>query len=141
MVEKSLMLKKLGLLDGSLSRLMKFSEGKGFGRKRDMSAENEVRSAFDSAVQICVDVAGDMIFACGWPAAKNKVDAIGRLRENDVIDDRLCRSLSAMVKISSIMACYPDKAGPEILEKVLRENLEDVTLFRGAIIDRLKTLA
>ena len=61
------------------------------------------------------------------------------LADSNILENSLFSSLAKMTKFRNVIVHQYEKVDPEIVIGILRKNLNDFGLFKGAIVRYLKT--
>ena len=139
MVDKTLILRKLSELDEYYKQITEYKKLTVAQYSGDWKVQRIIERTLQMMIETCVDIAGHIISDKGFRIPKSYSDTFLVLRENDILSDELFSSVEKMAKFRNIVVHHYDKVDAEIVVGILKKDLKDLTGFRDAIVNFLKS--
>ena len=134
MVDKPLILRKLTELDEYLKQMGEFSSVTLEEYSRDWKVQRIVERTLQMMIEICADIANHIISDRGYRTPDNYGDTFRVLHENGVFKSDLFEIMLKMARFRNIVVHQYDKVDEAIVIGILRNNLNNFTAFRDAIL-------
>ncbi len=99
----------------------------------DKKTRRYVERTLHLAIECCLDIGSHIIADNGWREPTDKKDIFTVLEENGVLSRDLLPKLQNMAQFRNVLVYDYTKIDPEIVYKVLRENLYDFLEFIRAV--------
>jgi len=138
MVDKILVLRKLADIEEYLSQIREYSAISITDYSADWKIQRIVERTLQMLIETCLDIAGHIIADQRYRVSDNYADMFRVLQENAIIDETLFLSLEKMARFRNYVVHHYDKIDPSIVIAILHKNLEDLQIFKEAIILFLK---
>ena len=138
MVDKALILRKLAELEEYLGQVKEYASITVDRYSKDWKAQRIVERTLQMMIEICADVAGHIISDKGYRVPATYADTFRVLYENDILKKDLFGTMEKMGKFRNIIVHHYDKVDTEIVIGILRNDLNDFSAYRNAIITILK---
>lgn len=138
MVDRVLILRKIGELDEYLTQLREY---RGLSVRKyasDWRTQRIVERTLQMAIETCLDVAGHLVSDRGWRTPDGYADTFRVLAENKVIGSGLLRRLEKMAGFRNVVVHRYDKVDAEIVVDILHKRLGDFEALKKAILRLLK---
>ena len=140
MVDKALILRKLGELEKYLSQIREYSDIIVADYSKDWKIQRIVERTLQMMIETCVDIAGHIISDSGYRVPKSYADTFRVLHEENILGKKLLDNMEKMAKFRNIVVHHYDKVDAEIVVSILRKHLDDFLSYKGAIINMLKAI-
>ncbi len=88
------------------------------------------------ACEACIDLAMHIVSSYKLGIPQNSREAFEILEENNIIDEALTPKLKAMVGFRNIAVHNYQAVNIDIIEKIINEHLQDMTVFKNIMIDK-----
>jgi len=134
LVDKPLILRKLTELDEYLKQMGEFSSITFEGYSRDWKVQRIVERTLQMMIETCADVANHVISDRGYRTPDNYGDTFRVLHENGVLKNDLFEIMLKMARFRNIVVHQYDKVDETIVIGILRNNLNNFTAYRDAIL-------
>ena len=138
MVDKTLILRKLAELEEYFKQVKEYAEMSVHEYSKDWKAQRIVERTLQMMIEICADIAGHIISDKGYRVPTTYADTFRVLYENDILKKELFETMEKMAKFRNIIVHHYDKVDTEIVIGILRNDLNDFSAYRNAIITILK---
>ncbi len=132
MVDRELVLRKLADLAQYVSQASEYTELRAEDYRRDWRTQRIVDRTLQLAIEVCADVASHLISDRGLRPPGTYADAFEVLREAGLLEPRLGDSLVRMARFRNLLVHDYARIDPEIVVRILRENLGDLADFGRA---------
>jgi len=139
MVDETLILRKLSELDEYYKQIAEYKKITVTQYSGDWKTQRIVERTLQMMIETCVDVAGHIISDKGYRIPKSYSDTFLVLKENGILSDELFSSVEKMAKFRNIVVYHYDKVDAEIVVGILKKDLKDLTGFRDAIVNFIKS--
>ena len=139
MVDRTLILRKLAKLDEYRKQLGEYAEISTEDYEENWKTQRIVDRTLQISIETCLDIAGHIISDEELRAPESYGDMFKILADSNILENSLFSSLAKMTKFRNIIVHQYEKVDPEIVIGILRKNLNDFGLFKGAIVRYLKT--
>jgi uncharacterized protein YutE (UPF0331/DUF86 family) len=139
MVDRTLILRKLANLDEYRKQLDEYAEISTEDYEENWKTQRIVDRTLQISIETCLDIAGHIISDEELRAPESYGDMFKILADSNILEDSLFNSLAKMTKFRNVIVHQYEKVDPEIVIGILRKNLNDFGLFKGAIVRYLKT--
>ena len=134
MVDKPLILRKLTELDEYLKQMGEFSSVTLEEYLRDWKVQRIVERTLQMMIETCADIANHIISDRGYRTPDNYGDTFRVLHENGVFKSDLFEIMLKMARFRNIVVHQYDKVDEAIVIGILRNNLNNFTAYRDAIL-------
>lgn len=139
MVDRTLILRKLANLDEYRKQLDEYAEISTEDYEENWKTQRIVDRTLQISVETCLDIAGHIISDEELRVPESYGDMFKILADSNILENSLFNSLAKMTKFRNVIVHQYEKVDPEIVIGILRKNLNDFSLFKGAIVRYLKT--
>ncbi|PQP34873.1 DUF86 domain-containing protein [Desulfobacteraceae bacterium SEEP-SAG9] len=139
MVDRTLILRKLANLDEYRKQLDEYAEISTEDYEENWKTQRIVDRTLQISIETCLDIAGHIISDEELRAPESYGDMFKILADSNILENSLFNSLAKMTKFRNVIVHQYEKVDPEIVIGILRKNLNDFALFKGAIVRYLKT--
>jgi uncharacterized protein YutE (UPF0331/DUF86 family) len=139
LVDKSLILRKLGEMEEYLKQVKEFSGISFDAYSKDWKVQRIVERTLQMMIEICVDIAHHIISDKEYRIPDGYVDSFKVLYEEGVLGENLLEIMEKMAKFRNIIIHHYDKVDEAIVVGILKRHLDDFLLFKQAILNFLKT--
>ncbi len=129
MVDRELLLRKLADLAQYVSQASEYTDLRAEDYRRDWRTQRIVDRTLQLAIEVCADVASHVISDRGLRAPDTYADAFEVLGEAGLLEPVLRESLVRMARFRNVLVHDYTRIDPEIVVRVLRENLGDLAAF------------
>ena len=140
MVDKNLILRKLSELENYHSQLEEYKSITLKAYRDDWKVQRIIERTLHLMIEICVDISHHIIAEKKYRVPTGYSDTFSVLFEQGIIDEMLFNILEKMTKFRNIIVHNYEKVDPEIVISILRNNLNDFSFYRDAIITILKNI-
>lgn len=134
MVDKPLIIRKLTELDEYLKQMGEFSSVTLEEYSRDWKVQRIVERTLQMMIETCADIANHIISDRGYRTPDNYGDTFRVLHENGVLKSDLFEIMLKMARFRNIVVHQYDKVDEAIVIGILRNNLNNFTAYRDAIL-------
>jgi uncharacterized protein YutE (UPF0331/DUF86 family) len=134
LVDKPLILRKLTELDEYLKQMKEFSSVTLEEYSRDWKVQRIVERTLQMMIETCADIANHIISDRGYRTPDNYGDTFRVLHENGVFKNDLFEIMLKMARFRNIVVHQYDKVDEAIVIGILRNNLNNFTAYRDAIL-------
>ena len=138
MVDRTLILRKLANLDEYRKQLDEYAEISTEDYEENWKTQRIVDRTLQISIETCLDIAGHIISDEELRAPESYGDMFKILADSNILENSLFSSLAKMTKFRNVIVHQYEKVDPEIVIGILRKNLNDFGLFKGAIVRYLK---
>jgi uncharacterized protein YutE (UPF0331/DUF86 family) len=138
LLDKNLILRKLSELEDYQSQLKEYKNITVHAYHTDWKVQRIIERTLQLMIEICVDISHHIISAKKYRIPTSYADTFLVLFEQQVFDEALLGRLQQMAKFRNILVHNYEKVDPEIVIPLLKQNLNDFTLFRISILEILK---
>ena len=139
MVDKTLILRKLGKLDEYLGQICEYSAVSLEEYEENWKVQRIIERTLQIMIETCLDVAGHIISDEGFRVPETYAEMFKILIENRILEKTQSDPLTKMAKFINIVVHNYEKMDPSIVVEILRNNLEDFDMFKRSVIAYLKT--
>ena len=140
LVDKSLILRKIGDLELYQKQLAEFSDITVQSYSDDWKTQRIVERTLQMMIEICADIANHIVSDRAMRIPTGYSDTFKVLFENGVIDKGLFDIMEKMAKFRNIIVHQYEKVDAEIVVIILKKHLADFERFREAILAYLKKI-
>ena len=137
MLDKNLILRKLSELEDYQSQLEEYKNITVNAYNNDWKVQRIIERTLQLMIEICVDISHHIISAKKYRIPTSYSDTFLVLFEQQVFDEALLGRLQQMAKFRNILVHNYEKVDPEIVIPLLKQNLNDFTLFGNSILEIL----
>jgi len=134
LVDKPLILRKLTELDEYLKQMGEFSSVTLEEYSHDWKVRRIVERTLQMMIETCVDIANHIISDRGYRTPDNYGDTFRVLHENGVFKNDLFEIMLKMARFRNIVVHQYDKVDEAIVIGILKNNLNNFTAYRDAIL-------
>jgi len=138
MVDETLILRKLRELEEYTSQIQDFRSISVSDYKSDWKSQRIIERTLQMMIETCVDIAGHIISDNKYRIPESYADAFIVLRENEIVDADICRTMEKIAKFRNVIVHHYDRVDAEIVVGILRKCLEDFDKYKNAILNWLK---
>ena len=138
MLDKNLILRKLSELEDYQSQLQEYKNITVNAYINDWKVQRIIERTLQLLIEICVDICHHLISAKKYRIPTSYSDTFLVLFEQQIFDEMLTERFQKMSRFRNILVHNYEKVDPEIVIPLLKNNLNDFTLFRNAILEILK---
>ena len=129
MVDRDLLLRKLADLEQYVAQASEYRALEVEQYRRDWRTQRIVDRTLQIAIETCADIASHVISDRGLRPPATYADAFEVLGEAGLVDPSLLGSLVRMAKFRNVLVHEYARVDPEIVIRILRGNLGDLTAF------------
>ena len=137
LVDKSLILRKIGDLELYQKQLAEFSDITVQSYSDDWKTQRIVERTLQMMIEICADIANHIVSDRAMRIPTGYSDTFKVLFENGVIDKGLFDIMEKMAKFRNIVVHQYEAVDSEIVVLILRKHLDDFQLFSDAVARHL----
>jgi uncharacterized protein YutE (UPF0331/DUF86 family) len=138
MVDEALILRKLAELDQYHRQLKEYENTTADQYSDDWKIQRIIERTLQMMIETCADIAGHIIADKGFRIPKSYADTFKVLREEKLLDKKLCAVMEKIAKFRNIVVHHYDKVDAEIVTAILKNDLADFTSYKKAILEFLK---
>ncbi|BBO81333.1 hypothetical protein DSCO28_18990 [Desulfosarcina ovata subsp. sediminis] len=138
MVDENIILRKLSELEAYTSQIQDFRSISVDDYKNDWKSQRIIERTLQMMVESCVDIAGHIISDKKYRIPESYADAFIVLRENGIVDNKICRTMEQIAKFRNVIVHHYDRVDAEIVVGILRNRLKDFDKYKNAIVNWLK---
>lgn len=138
MVDKTLILRKLSILDEYLKQINEYANISSKNYAADWKIQRIVERTLQMMIETCLDVSGHIIADEKLRVPETYADMFRILVENDILKGSQLEALEKMARFRNIIVHDYEKIDAGIVLGILQNNLDDFEGFKEAIIDYLK---
>lgn len=138
MVDKTLILRKLSILDEYLKQINEYANISSQDYAADWKIQRIVERTLQMMIETCLDVSGHIIADEKLRVPETYADMFRILVENDILKGSQLEALEKMARFRNIIVHDYEKIDAGIVLGILQNNLDDFEGFKEAIIDYLK---
>jgi len=138
LLDKNLILRKLSELEDYQSQLQEYKNITVNAYINDWKVQRIIERTLQLLIEICVDICHHLISAKKYRIPTSYSDTFLVLFEQQIFDEMLTERFQKMSRFRNILVHNYEKVDPEIVIPLLKNNLNDFTLFRNAILEILK---
>ncbi len=135
MLDKNLILRKLSELEDYQSQLEEYKTITVNDYINDWKVQRIIERTLQLMIEICVDICHHLISAKKYRIPTSYSDTFLVLFEAQILDESLMCRLQQMARFRNILVHNYEKVDPAIVIPLLKNNLNDFTLFRNAILE------
>lgn len=136
MVDKSIMVRKLSLIEGHRKRITGLPALTIEGFKKDTTVQDILLFNLTQAIQNCVDIATHIISDEGWGVPGTQSEIFDILKDKGVITEELGEKLVAMVGFRNRVIHEYEKLNMDIVYDIWQNRIQDIEQFCLAVIER-----
>jgi uncharacterized protein YutE (UPF0331/DUF86 family) len=137
MVDRDLVLRRLSLLDTYLEQLASYQHVELDDYRADWKSQRIVERTLHLVIEVCMDVADHLVADRRLRVPDTGAEAFEILAEAGLLPPVLGTSLASMVGFRNILVHDYTRLNAEIVLRVVRKDLADVTRFAAAVRDVL----
>ena len=134
MVDRTLMLRKLSLLDQYLGQIREFTHLTVQEYNSDWKVQRVVERTLQLMIETCLDVTGHIISDEGWRVPNTYADMFLILVENNLLERGRLENLQKMAQFRNLVVHDYGRIDPEIVIGILQNKLPDFEAFKEKII-------
>lgn len=138
MVDKSLILRKLGEVEEYLKQVKEFEDISLDTYSKDWKVQRIVERTLQMMIEVCADIANHIISDKGYRIPDGYADTFKVLYEEGIFTQDLFETMMNMAKFRNVIVHHYDKIDETIVLCILKRHLNDFSSFKQAIIDFLK---
>ena len=138
MVNKSLILKKLGEMEEYLKQVKEFAGISLEVYSNDWKVQRIVERTLQMVIESCVDIANHIISDKEYRIPDGYADTFKVLYEEGILRQDLFEIMEKMAKFRNIIIYHYDKVDEAIVVGILERHLNDFSFFKEAILNFLK---
>jgi uncharacterized protein YutE (UPF0331/DUF86 family) len=138
MVDRALILRKLAEIEEYLAQIREFKDISVDQYCKDWKVQRIVERTLQMMIEACVDIAAHIISDRGYRIPKTYADTFKVLYEREILTEDLFKVMEKMAKFRNIIVHHYNTIEPEIVIGILKKNLEDLLLFKDAILKSLE---
>jgi len=138
MVDRTLILRKLAEIEEYLAQIREFKDISVDQYSKDWKIQRIVERTLQMMIEACVDIAAHIISDRGYRIPKTYADTFKVLYEREILTEDLFKVMEKMAKFRNIIVHHYNTIEPEIVIGILKKNLEDLLLFKDAILNSLQ---
>lgn len=139
MVDKTLVLRKLSMLEQYLLEIDEFSGISISDYSGNWKTQRIIERTLQMMIEICLDIASHIISDKKLRVPDSYADMFVVLHENDLVEKPLLDALIKMAKFRNIIVHHYDKVDPAIVIGILHNNLKDFSQYIDAVVYYLKS--
>ena len=137
MVDKTLILRKLGSLSDYLKQVAEFSSITVEEYRTDWKVQRIVERTLQMMIETCADVAGHVIADGGLRTPETYADTFRVLGENGILTADQTAVMEKMAKFRNIVVHQYEAVDAEIVVLILQRHLDDFQQFSDAVVRHL----
>ncbi|MGA1826406.1 MAG: type VII toxin-antitoxin system HepT family RNase toxin [bacterium] len=138
MVDKSLILRKIGEMEEYLKQVREFQGISVEEFVQDWKIQRIVERTLHMMIETCVDIANHIISDNEYRIPEGYADTFRVLYEQKILTGELSKIMEKMAKFRNIIIHHYDKIDEEIVVGILKKHLDNFLLFKEAILTFLK---
>ena len=138
MVDKTLILRKLSVLEQYLQEIEEYSNISIHDYSENWKTQRIIERTLQMMIEICLDIASHIISDRKLRVPDSYADMFVVLHENDLVEQSLLDALIKMAKFRNVIVHHYDKVDPTIIVGILQNNLDDFKLYKDAVVSFLK---
>lgn len=139
MVDKNLILRKLSELEEYQTQIEEYKKITVKEYRNDWKIQRIIERTLQLMIEICVDISHHIISDRKYRVPTGYSDTFLVLFEQGLVDEKLFITLQQMAKFRNILVHNYEKVDPEIIVSLVKNNLNDFSLYRDAILEILKS--
>lgn len=137
LIDKNLVLRKISELEERTKELEEFKDISVELYSKDWKIQRIIERTLHIAIEICIDLANHIISEEGFRTPTSYSDVFRVLYENNVISSELCETMEKMSKFRNILVHNYAKIDPQLIVRILKENLRDFRSYINEILNWL----
>ena len=134
MVDRDLLLRKLGDLDQYLGQVSEYRGITLDQYRGDWKTQRIVERTLQMAIEVCADIANHIIADRGLRIPATYAEAFEVLGEAGLLEAAQRDAMIRMSKFRNVIVHAYARLDPTIVVRILREHLEDFTRFKAAVL-------
>lgn len=134
MVDRDLLLRKLADLDLYLSQISEYRAITVEQYRQDWKTQRIVERTLQMAIEVCVDIATHVIADRGLRVPATYAESFEVLGETGLLDPGMREGMVRMAKFRNVLVHEYTRVDPDIVVRILRDHLDDLTRFRTAAL-------
>ncbi len=134
MVDRDLLLRKLGDLDQYLGQVSEYRAITFDQYRGDWKTQRIVERTLQMAIEVCADIANHIIADRGLRVPATYAEAFEVLGEAGLLEAAQRDAMIRMSKFRNVIVHAYARLDPAIVVRILREHLEDFTRFKAAVL-------
>lgn len=134
MVDRDLLLRKLADLDQYLGQVSEYRGITIDQYRKDWKIQRIVERTLQMIIELCVDIANHIIADRGLRVPATYSEAFEVLGEAGLLDAARRDVMIRMSKFRNVVVHDDARADHTVVVQILREHLEDITLFKAAVL-------
>ena len=138
MVDKTLILRKLGELEQYLGQVKEYAGISVEQYEAEWKTQRIIERTLQMMIETSVDIAGHIISDSAFRTPTSYADTFRVLHENGLLPKHLFAKMEKMTKFRNIVVHHYDSIDAEIVVSILKRDLDDFQSYRDAILSLLK---
>ena len=138
MVDQKLILRKLSALEEYFNQIEEYKSITTDQYINDWKSQRIIERTLQMMVEICIDISGHIIADKKCRVPTSYADSFSVLADTGIVDKILSQSLEKMAKFRNVVIHDYDRVDENIVVGILRENLDDFSKFKDAIVSFIK---
>jgi uncharacterized protein YutE (UPF0331/DUF86 family) len=132
-VDRDLILRRLALLDTYLTQLAPYRALDAAAYQQDWKTQRIIERTLHLAIEVCMDVADHLVADRRLRVPETGAESFEILGEASLVPAELGHALARMVGFRNILVHDYARLDPEIVIRVLREDVNDLERFRDLV--------
>jgi uncharacterized protein YutE (UPF0331/DUF86 family) len=137
-VDKTLILRKLAVLDEYLSQIKDYAEISIKAYSSDWKIQRIVERTLQIMIETCLDISSHIISDEKWSVPDTYADMFRILTHNGILKESQLGALEKMAGFRNIVVHDYERIDPSVVVGILKKNLSDFEEFKTSIIAYLK---
>ena len=138
MVDKSLILRKIGEMEEHLKQVKEFAGISLEEYSKDWKVQRIVERTLQMIIEICVDIANHIISDKEYRIPEGYADTFKVLYEEGILKQDLFEIMEKIAKFRNIIIHHYDKVDEAIVVSILKRHLDDFLLFKEVVLNLLR---
>ena len=138
MVDKTLIFRKLSLLEQYLQEIEEYSSIRINDYSENWKTQRIIERTLQMMIEICLDIASHIISDGKLRVPDSYADMFVVLHENNLVEKPLLEALVKMAKFRNVIVHHYDRVDPAIVVGILQNNLDDFNHYKDAVVSFLK---
>jgi len=138
MVDKTLILKKLSVLDEYLKQIGEYASISPKAYIDDWKVQRIVERTLQMMIETCLDIGAHIISDENLRVPETYAEVFRIMVENDILPGSHLDAFEKMARFRNLVVHDYERIDPEIIVGILRNNLQDFKALKTSIIAYLK---
>lgn len=138
MVDKTLILKKLSVLDEYLKQIGEYASISPKAYREDWKVQRIVERTLQMMIETCLDIGAHIISDENLRVPETYAEVFRIMVENDILPRSRLDAFEKMAGFRNLVVHDYERIDPDIIVGILRSNLQDFEALKKSIITYLK---